>query len=83
MQALTSILRRHWEWQEDRRCAWVPGFFRYKTAFLASLDVKTAFDVAKPAVISKALTNMETHGHVMTPLLEDMKDVQVSVCFEK
>ena len=48
MQAsLTNILQRHWEWQEDRRTDLQPGFFRYNTAFMSSLDVKTAFDVAK------------------------------------
>ena len=47
MQALvTNIFQRHWEWQEDRRTGLQPGFHRYNTAFRASLDVKTAFDVA-------------------------------------
>ena len=41
MQALmTNIFQRHWEWQEDRRVDLQPGS-------LASLDAKTAFDVAK------------------------------------
>ena len=34
-----------WEWQEDRRTDLQPGFYRKNTAFMASLDVKTAFDV--------------------------------------
>ena len=42
MQALvTNILQRHWEWQEDRRTDLQPGMYRYNTAFIASLDVKT------------------------------------------
>ena len=46
MQALlTNTLQRH---LGDRRDDWVPGFFRYSTASMASLDAKTAFDVAKP-----------------------------------
>ena len=40
---LTNIPLRHWEWQEDRRDTWVPEFFRYRTAFVANLDVNTAF----------------------------------------
>ena len=36
------------EWQEDRRTDLQPGMYRYNTAFMASLDVKTAVDVAKP-----------------------------------
>ena len=54
MQALlTNILERHWEWQEDHRTEWEPGFFRYRTACMASLDVKTPFHVAKNPVASK------------------------------
>ena len=49
---LTNMVQRHWDWQEDRRTDWEPGFFRYRTAFMASLDVKTAFDVAKSSVVS-------------------------------
>ena len=66
MQALvTKRLQRHWEWQEDRRTDLEPGLYRYRTAFMASLDVKTAFDVAKPSV----------HGHVVAAFLAEMQDV--------
>ena len=54
MQALvTNIFQRHWEWQEDRRTDLQLGLCRYKTAFMASLDVKTASGVAKPSVVSQ------------------------------
>ena len=57
LQALvTNIFQRHWEWQEERRTDLQAGFYRYNMAFMASLDVKTAFDVAKPAVVSKVVT---------------------------
>ena len=71
-----------WEWQEDRRDCWMPGFFRCKTACVASVDVKMAFDVAKPTVVSQILTIMGTHGHVVAALFEEMKDVTGSACFE-
>ena len=59
MQALlTNVRQRRWEWQENRRDAWVPGFFKYQTAFVATLDVRTAFDVATPSVVSRILTCM-------------------------
>ena len=51
MQALLTVLQGHWEWQE-RWTDLEPGFYRYSTAFLASLDVKTALDVAKASVVS-------------------------------
>ena len=65
MQALvTNIFQRHWEWQEDRRVGLEPGRFRCNTASMAGLDVKTAFDVAKPCVVSRILTLTGVHGHL-------------------
>ena len=81
MQALvTNIFQRHWEWQEDRRTDLQPGMYRYNTAFMASLDVKTAFDVAKPSVVSKILTLTGVHGHLTAALLAEMQDVRGSAC---
>ena len=37
----SRISQRHWEWQEDRKEEWVPGFFKYQTMFLARLAVRT------------------------------------------
>ena len=47
---------------------------------MASLDVKTAFDVAKPSVVPKILTLTGVHGHAA--LLAEMQDVRGSACFE-
>ena len=47
---------------------------RYNTAFVASLDVKTAFDVAKPSVVSRILTLIGVHGHLTAALLAEMQD---------
>ena len=64
MQALvTNTFQRHWEWQEDRRVDLQPGRYRHNTASMASLDVKTAFDVANPSVVSNILTLTGVHGH--------------------
>ena len=62
-ELFTNILQRHWKWQKDRRDAWVPGFFTCKTAFVASLDVKTAFNVAQP------FFDQHGEGHVAAALL--------------
>ena len=60
MQAsVMNMFQRHWEWQEDRRVDLQPGRFRYSTAFLASLDVKTASAVARPAVTAALLAEMQ------------------------
>ena len=79
---VTNIFQRHWEWQEDRRTDLQPGFYRYNTAFMASLDVKTAFDVAKPSVVSRLLTLTDVHGHLTAALLSEMQDVRGSSCLE-
>ena len=50
--------------------------------YMASLDVKTAFDVAKPSVVSKILSLIGTLGHVVAALLAEMQDVKGSACFE-
>ena len=84
MQALaTNIFQRHWEWQEDRRTDLQPGLYKYITAFMASLDVKTAFDVANPSVASKILTLTRVHGHLTAASLAEMQDVPGSACFAK
>ena len=79
---LTNLLQKHWEWQEHRRKDWEPGKFRYKTMYMASLDVKTAFDVARPSVVSKVLSLIGTHGHLVAALFAEMQDVKGSACFE-
>ena len=83
MQAMvTGVLQRHWEWQEDRRTDLQSGLYGYNTAFMASLDVNTAFDVATPAVVSRILTLTGVHGHLTAALLAEMQDVQGLACFE-
>ena len=49
---------------------------------MASLYVKTAFDVAKPPVVSKILTLTGVHGHLTAALLVEMQDVRGSASFE-
>ena len=83
MQAVvTNVFQRHWEWKDDRRTDLQPGFHKNNTAFMASLDVKTTLDVAKPSVVSRILTFTGVHGHLTAALLAEMQDVQGSLCFE-
>ena len=48
------------------------GANRYITMYLASLDVKTNFNVAK----------LGMHGRIITALLEEMKDLKGKESFE-
>ena len=79
MQALaTNTFQRHLEWQEDRRVDLQPGRYRHNTAFVA----QTAFDVARPAVVSKILSLTGVHGPLSAGLLAEMQDVRGSASFE-
>ena len=49
---------------------------------MASLDVKAAFDVATPSVVSRTLTLTGVHGHLTAALLAELQDVRESACFE-
>ena len=77
---LTNVPQRHWEGQADRQTDLAPGIYRYKTAFISSLDVETAFDVGKLLVVSFLLIGVS--GHVVAAFLAEMQDVRGSACFE-
>ena len=44
-----------WGWQEDKRSAPILEAHNCSTMYMVSLDIKTAFDVARPEVIGKVL----------------------------
>ena len=71
----------NWEWQEDSRDAWVRVFFKCQTLVVASSNEKTAFD-ARPPVVSRIVTDLGTHGHVVAGPLEEIMDVRGSACCE-
>ena len=45
---LAQLLQKHWEWQEDRRKNTRRSSKKRLTIYLASVEIKTAFDVARP-----------------------------------
>ena len=58
---------------------WNQNYSDSTTASMASLDVKTAFDVTKPSVASKIFPLSGVHGHLVAGLLAEMKDVTGSI----
>ena len=52
---LTNVLQQHWNGRKIVRTTGCRGSSG-GSAFVACLDVKTAFDVAKPSVVAKKLT---------------------------
>ena len=57
----TNLLQKHWEWQEDRTPMLRHGCVVRPTMYLASMDIKTACDVARPRHVAKI---METGTHM-------------------
>ena len=67
----TVSIWRYWEWQEDRRDAWVLEVFKFQTAFVvASMDGVRCGQSFRGVKI-------------MAAFLEEMKDVRGSACREK
>ena len=55
------LFQKHLEWQVDRRSACRQGSARRPTMLVARMDIKTAFDVARPKHIAKVLEAQDTH----------------------
>ena len=59
---VTQLLQNHWKWQEDRRKNMWHGSEKRPTMHSASMDIKTAFDVARPKRIAKLLGRLGRPG---------------------
>ena len=53
-------------------------FHKYKTMYLASLDAKTAFDVATPGLIADISEETGVRGWIIAALLEEMELKEVA-----
>ena len=52
------------------------------TMFLANLDIKTAFDEAKPKHVARILDDHNTHGWLIAALLREMSGLSGTASFE-
>ena len=52
-EMLTNLLQKHWEWQENREPMTKHGSVVRPTMFVASVDIKTAFEDARPQHVAK------------------------------
>ena len=78
---MTQLLQKHWEWQEGRRPMMRHGIVIRPTMFLASMDLKTPFDVARSGHIAKL---MEDHvrGWIVAASLREMAGLEGQATFE-
>ena len=59
---VTNLKQKHWEWHEERNPVMKDGTVVRPTVYMASLDIKTAFDEAKPKHVAKIMDSHNTHG---------------------
>ena len=52
------------------------------TMYMASLDIKTAFDEANPKHVAKIMDNHNTHGWIIAALLREMSKLYGKATFE-
>ena len=64
---MTHLLQKHWEWQQHRDGEPKHGSLRHPTWYVASMDIKSAFDVAKLTKIAQILEEQNMHGCGFTP----------------
>ena len=79
---VTNLLQKHWEWQEERNPVMRQGTVVRPTMYMASLDIKTAFDEAKPKHMAKIMDNHNTHGWIIAALLREMSGLSGKAIFE-
>ena len=78
----TNLLQKQWEWQEERNPVMKHGTVVRPTMYMASVDIKTAFDEAKPKHVAKILDGHDTHGWLIAALLREMSGLSGKASFE-
>ena len=73
---------KHWEWQEEWNTMLKHGRVIRPTMYLASLDIKTAFDDVKPKHVEQIMDSHNTHGWSIAALLREMLGLEGKAMFE-
>ena len=79
---MTSVIQKHWEWQEEGNPVKKHGTVVRPTLCLASLDIKTAFDEARTKHVAKIMDSHNTHGWTIAALLREMSGLSGKAMFE-
>ena len=77
----TNLLQLHWGWQAERNSMMEPGSAARPTLHKASLDIKTAFDEAKPKHVAQIMDSQNTHGWLTAALLREMLGLEGKAMF--
>ena len=73
---VTILLRKLWEWQEEKNPVMRHGAVVRPTKYLSSLDIQTAFDEAKPKHVAHILDSHNTHRWLIAALLREMSGLE-------
>ena len=65
---MTHLLLKHWEWQEGRTPMMKHGTVIRSTMCLANVDIKTAFDVARPKHRTRIMDHYDVQGWMIFAL---------------
>ena len=79
---MTNVIQKHWEWQEDRNPVMKHGTVVRPTLYCASLEIKTAFDEARPKHVAKIMDSHNTHGRIIAAFLREMSGLSGKAMFE-
>ena len=87
LPALTSddyeFAAKHWEWQEDRNPVMKHATVVRPKMYLASSDIKTAFDEARPKHVANILNRHNAHGWLIAAILREMSGLEGKAMFER
>ena len=79
---MTQLLQKHWEWQEDRRKNVWHGSEKRPTMHIASMDIKTASDMARPKRTARIMGAQDVHGWITAALIREMTGLDGHATFE-
>ena len=79
---VTNLLRKHWEWQEERNPVMRHGTVVRPTMYWQAWTSRRPFDGAKPKHVAKIMDNHNTYGWIIAALLREMSGLSGKAIFE-
>ena len=78
---IADLLQKHWERQEERTPMLRHGSVDHTTMCLASMDIKTAFDEARPRHVAKIMESHSTQGWIVSALPREVCGLEGQAMF--
>ena len=78
---MTQLLQMQWECQKDRRNKYWHGREKRPTKFVASMYIKTTFDVARQKRVTKIRRDQDVHGWITGALSRETTELEGNATF--